>query len=453
MTEHTRRIGAGLLAALFFPGAAGATSLDVNTFYRMRALSYKNLYLDGGSNDRSFITQNAQLSAFVRNIPVQLGPYPDQTLDVGLSLRGIGVAGSTTALQSPFDSIASHYPNTSFVPYVESAYVKVKQLFGRPIEATFGQQAFTLGSGLLLADDGVGMTGVSMMGGLPFWDMKAGGFIFQPRNSQAAADSLMVYGLTLELPTEGVWQLNQLVEKDQMSQSVTVNNLAVNKVTRQFTSLRYQMSYGPFVFDGEAAIQRGSAGPGGPSPGNPNGERIRFDANAQVLKAKWRQRLWRTGGEGIARLSFARGSGDVGATRTTDEAFFPSRGHRFDGLERGGFGDFFGATPYDAFGGKSSVTASGLPAGLSGIQTVGIGFTPPAYRGIALDLDYFLFQADRNSLGATRTLGQEYDIRLRYNARDRFAIQAGIAFFKAGDAISPTKPSARRITFEVLGRF
>lgn len=449
MTGHARTRLAALLGLLLLPSAARGSSLDVSSSYRLRAVSYTNLNLGGPKNDRSFLTQNARIGIFVKDLLLDPAGEEAGRMDVGAALRGIGVAGSSTALQSPFDRAAARYPDTSFTPFLENAYVRLHQLFGWPLEATFGQQNFSLGSGLLLSDDGAGMAGVSIKGSLPWWGLGGGLFVFQPRNSQAAADSLMTYGASIELPTNGTWQLNQLVEKDR--RPVTAAGLPVNKASRYFTGLRYQLNYGPLVFDGEAAIQKGSAVPPGPTPGNPDGTRVTYNGNAQVLKAKWRQAFWREG-EGIARLSFARGSGDSGATATTDEAFFPSSGHRYDGLERSGFGDFFAATPYDAFGGHSSSTASGLPAGASGIQSVGLGFTPPAYRGVALDLDYFLFQADRN-VGPHRTLGTEFDLRLRYRVRERFLMQLSGAFFTAGPAISASKTNARRYLFEVSGNF
>ena len=443
-----------LLLALspVWPAAASAASLDVSTFYRMRALSYSNLDLQEPPNNHSFISQNAQLSMFVKDIRLLSPGGEEQGMDVGLALRGIGVAGSSTALQAPFSSIGTNYPNTNFIPFIENAYVRLHQAFGHPIEATFGQQSFSLGSGLLLADDGAGLAGVHMFGSLPFWNMKAAGFIFQPRNSQAAANSLMAYGFSLELPTEGIWQFNELVEKDKTNQ-MTSGGIPISAATRYFTSARYQINYGPMVFDGEAAIERGSGVATGPTAINPSGTRVLFMGDAQVLRAKWRQNFTPTTGEGIARISVSRGSGYSGKTNTTDDAFFPSHGHRFDGLERSGLGDFFGATPYDGFGGKSSSTISGLPSGVSGIQTVNLGITPPAWRGIIVDLDYFLFQADRNLFGPHRTLGREYDVHFRYAVRDKLTILFGMASFTAGPAINITSPNARRYTFELSGRF
>ena len=309
-----------------------------------------------------------------------------------------------------------------------------------------GQQPYTVGSGLLLADDGVGLPGLSARGALPWWGMKLDGFVFQPRNNQLLADSLTVYGTSLEVPSEGTWQFNQMFEREQKQQLVAGN--PASKAVRSFTSARYMISFGPLFFDGEAAMERGSATPTGPAP---VGNHITFRGNAQVVRAKWKQPFFK-GEEGIARLTAARGSGDSAGTPTTDEAFFPSFGHRFDGLERSGFGDFFGATPYDAFGGQSTSTASGLPQGASGIVSVGLGFTPPAYHSFTFDLDYWLYQADRN-VGPHRTLGTEIDLRVRYGFHERFNMSASVASFTAGPAISSTKPSSRRYALEFSGRF
>ena len=113
----------------------------------------------------------------------------------------------------------------------------------------------------------------------------------------------------------------------------------------------------------------------------------------------------------------------------------------------------YGATPYDAFGGNySSSTRSGLPNGASGIIAVGAGYTPPAYHGVSLDVDYFLYQAERVSTGP-RTLGSEWDFRLRYQIRDQFGLSAGLAAFKAGTLTDAHKPSGRKLSFEASGRF
>lgn len=452
-----------LLGLWLGPKPLRAANLDVSASYRMRAVSYSNLALNLESrNNHSFISNDARLGLAVRRIQLESGAGEETTMDLGLLLHALGATGSTSSLKTPLDRAANHYPSADFTPFIENAYVKINRLFGWPMETTLGRQSFRLGSGLVLDDDGAGITGVRVRGELPWWGMHLEGFIFHDRNSRFGGDnSLGLYGASLDLPGEGTWQLNQILERDLAQQPVfgCVNPRAasaglpaeclVSKAHRSFTSLRYQLNYGPMVFDGEAAMQRGAATPTGLTPA-PN--HISYMGDAQVVRAKWKQRLAKFG-EGIARVSAARGSGDNPATPTTDEAFFPSKGHRFQGLERHGFGDFFGATPYDAFGGNySTSSASGLRQGSSGILVVGAGFTPPAYRGIALDIDYFLFQAERIRTGG-RNLGMEWDFRLRYNISDQFSISAAAALFRAGSASNPARGESKKFTIEAYGRF
>ena len=452
-----------ILALLLACGSASAraASLDVTASYKMKAASYSNLQYDvNDKNSHSFINNDARLGIAVRKIPLETRGGEETTMDLGIVLRALGVAGSTASVSSPFDRVASYYPNADLTPFIENAYLKVHRLWGYPWEATFGRQSYRLGGGLLLDDDGAGLTGASARGELPWWNMRLEGFVFNDRNplNASAPNSLDLAGLSIDLPGEGVWQLNQLFERDRAQQTVygctytgnpTANGCLVSKAFRSFTGVRYQISYGPMVFDGEAAIQKGYATPTGP---NPAGNHITYNGNAQVVRMKWKQSLWKTG-QGIARMSVARGSGDNPGTPTTDEAFFPSRGHRHDGLERSGFGDLFAATAYDAFGGNySTTTKSGLRNGASGLVVVGAGYTPPAYKGLTLDIDFYLYQAERISSGS-RTLGTEWDFRLRYPIRDQFTLAATMAYFRAGKFTDPGRSVARKYSFEASGRF
>jgi hypothetical protein len=483
-----------LCAALFLLLAAlpaRAANLDVTASYKMRALSYQNLNLSGdkaSQEDHSFISNDASLGIAVRNIDLEPKGSEEMTMDVGVVLRALGVTGSTTALQGqPFNRIASNYPSADFTPFLENAYLRVYHFLGYPIEATFGRQNYRLGSGLLLDDDGAGFTGITVKGDLPWWGMKAEGFVFEDRNSLVATqdnadNSLALFGFAVDVPTEGVWQLNQLFERDlgsQMAYGCTYpdtvpNNFGVpyecyvSKTFKSFTDVRYSLNYGPIVFDGEAALEKGLASTtSNPldlqntqtfTPGlfNTPPGRITYSGNAEVVRAKWKQSLPRLG-EGIARLSVARGSGDDPSDSTRDTAFYPAHGHQFDGLDRSGFGDFFGATPYSAFGGNygpkgSSTTASGLQQGNSGIVVVGIGYTPPAFRGYVLDVDYFLFQSDR-AVNNSHVLGKEWDFRLRYNVQDRFGFAFSAALFTAGSAGIAEGAKAKKYGLTAFGRF
>lgn len=446
-----------LLAAS--PAPALAASLDVTAAYRMKAVSYTNLgHDDSRRNDHSFITNDARLGIAVKRIPLETRGGEETTLDLGLRLRAIGVAGSSATLRgAPFDRISDYYPAADMTPFIERAYLRVNKLWGLPWETVWGRQSYRLGSGLLLDDDGAGLTGFSARGELPWWGMHLDAFVFNDRNPLAASspNSLDMFGFAVDLPSEGTWQLNQLVERDRGIQVVpgcnyagnpTAGGCLVSKAVRSFSSVRYQISHGALVFEGEAALQKGVATPTGVAAA-PN--HITYSGNAQVVRMKWKQSLYKSA-QGIARVSAARGTGDDPATPTTNEAFFPSRGHRHDGIERVGFGELFAATPYDALG--ATTTVNGLGANASGLLVFGAGYTPPAWRGFTLDLDYFLYQAERIRAGK-RTLGMEWDARLRYPIRDQFTLSATMAYFRAGSALEPGRSISRKYSIEASGRF
>ncbi|MBI5883411.1 MAG: hypothetical protein HZB91_09945 [Elusimicrobia bacterium] len=441
------------------PSASTAASLDLSASYRARLLSYANLDLNKTtSNNHSFLSNDARLSFAARRIYLDTWRGEEMTLDVAVGLRALGVAGSTTAFQAPFDRIADHYPNTTFVPFFEKAYLGLHNAFGLPLDLTMGRQSYRLASGLLLDDDGAGLTGAVGVGALPFWDMKMEGFYFFAKNSQQDPNNLNLYGASIIIPGEGTWQFSALAEDDRRNQvqygcsytQMPATGCRAYRSRRYFPSARYTLHYGPIVFDGEAAFQMGKAKIAQDTGGAP--KQATFQGNAQVVRAKWKQKLYRAG-EGIARMTIARGSGDDFGTPDEDEAFFPSMGHRFDGLERSGFGDFFGASPYDAFGGNhSTTTASGLNYRASGIIAVGAGYTFPSYRNIALDIDYWLFQADRIRRGK-RTLGGEWDFKLRYNLKDIFSMSVSAALFGVGTASNQDLGASRKYAFEVFGKF
>lgn len=441
-------------------GSAYAANLDVTSSYKMKAVSYENLDLGADTNNHALLLNDARLGIAVRKIRLDANDAEDSTLDVGLVLHAVGVAGSTSSLASPVNEAAANYPTTNMTPFIENAYLKLSRLFGMPVESTIGRQTYRLGSGLLLDDDGAGFNGVTLRGEFPWQGLRGEAFVFQDKNPQAlsASSSLTLFGLSLAIPTEGTWEVNELVENDHSDQLVygctyagdpDLAGCRVSRALRSFSSARYQINFGPMVFDGEAAMEKGVATPTGATPA-PN--HITYNANAQVVKMKWKQSLYKTG-EGIARVSVARGSGDDTSTATSDEAFFPSHGHRFSGLERSGFGSFYSATPYDAYGGNySTSTKSGLPNGASGLIVVGAGYTPPAFWGFNLDLDYYLYQAERIANGS-RTLGNEWDLGIRYPIKDQVNIALGLAYFKSGLVTDPNASIARKYSFEASARF
>ncbi len=474
----SRSVPARLFALLaFVPAPALAANLNINGALKMDDYSYSDLNLNSASpNNRDFLETNAQLGVAIDGVSLkQLGePKLDNTtMDAVLKLHAIGVTNSGLETGStasgvlgsqPFKQISQNYPAVDYSPFVENAYVDIKDPYGVPLKMAIGRQSFKLGSGMLLDDDGAGFDGARVQATLPWWEIKTQAFAFVTHDAHyAVPDNLGLYGFGADLPVQkkkGNLQINELVEKDNPTAPVPVEgcidpgpSCLTTKSFKSFSDLEYNIDWGHLSFNGEAALERGEGSGVAPTPAH-----ITYQGDAEVLNFKWTQPLYHLKKPGIARIIIARGSGDRGGSSGIDGAFFPSHGHQFDGMARDGYGNFFGATPYSAFGGNyattgSSANASGLAPGASGIDTVGVGITPPAWHGIVLDAGYYLFQADR-VLSGSKTLGTEWDADLHYDIRQHLTLEASMGLFKAGTASQTTgSGSANVYSFLAVGRF
>jgi hypothetical protein len=153
--------------------------------------------------------------------------------------------------------------------------------------------------------------------------------------------------------------------------------------------------------------------------------------------------------------SFGVASGDAG-DGGKDKAFRPSFGHKFDGLERSGFGEFYGATLYDAI--PSSAHPSGLPPGFSGIRVIGAGITAHPTALISVGIDYFVYDAQESAGAAFATtssdsaLGSELDIGIGFAYTNYLSFRASAAFFSPGEAYDKGD-KANRFLVEAVGKF
>ena len=152
--------------------------------------------------------------------------------------------------------------------------------------------------------------------------------------------------------------------------------------------------------------------------------------------------------------SFGMASGDSGGGK--DNSFNPTFGHKYDGLERSGFGEFYGATLYDAL--PSSANARGLPPGFSGMRVIGAGVTTHPTALLSIGIDYFVFTAQETAGSAfpltssESSLGTELDIGLGFAYTSYLSFRGSFALFSPGKAYEHTD-NARRILVEAVGRF
>lgn len=421
---------------------ARGARLDLSSDVQIRALSYGNINFSASEPaDHAFIAQNASLGFVVKDIKVEKSR--DSSLDVGIVFNAVGVAGSTAPAKAPFDRIASRYPNTGFMPFIQQAYMRFNRAFDKDITMTLGRQSFALASGMTLSDDGLGFTGARVeLPSLLGKGIKTELFAFEPMAAQIGQDTVDLYGASFSVPAEGLWQFYTFWENDKNAPSKF--GTPVKSTLKQFSGVRYSLNYSFFSFDGEAAMQSGKA-----TPSAPNANEIKFNGTAMLLKGKWTQQMGRLG-TGMARIAVGRGSGDDPGTQDIDEAFFPNFGQRYRGIERNGFGAIFGSTLYDSI--ATSGTVSGLPGTASGVQLFSMGATLPPYRGFYTDIDMYFFKADRVVTGS-KSIGSEMDIKITYPFGDKFKIQLIYASFSPDDIYpSGTKP-VKLLALETSARF
>jgi len=429
-----------LLAAAFFCAntAHAATKLNITSEVKESAQSWQNLNFAGSNpTNQAFIMQDASLGIITKGI--RPSPELETSLDVGLVFRSVGIAGSTATIPSPFDSVSSRYGTGDFKPFMQNAYLRVNNLFDANLSLTAGRQPYTLGSGLCMSDNGFGMTGFLAKATNIWKNIGAQAFFFQPAKYSPGEASLT--GFALDVPAEGLWQFYMLNELDTTgTQSL---GLATDSINRQFYGLYYALQFGFMSFEGEAAMQRGTASIAG------GGGKNTLGGTAIMLTGKWEQPMSKLG-TGTAHITYGRASGQQPNAQNQDNAFFPGWGRKYDGLERSGYGEVFGATLYDAYG--STSTANGLPAGLSGIQVINLGVTLPPWHGLYTNLDMFFFEA-ATSASSSKSLGRELDISLLYPFKSHLRMKASYAAFTPGAAYADSTKSPKKVSFTISADF
>lgn len=441
---HKFYLGASLifLCLMLLSSGAFAAKLDMSAEISESADAWSNLdFASASPSNRFYILQNASFGVTLKNIRYM--PDGDGLLDIGVEFAAVGI-NSGGALPSPFDRMASFYPDTAFKPWVRQAYLKANGLFGNEdVSIIAGRQRFVLATGMALSDNGIGMPGFRVKYDNAFWDcVGAEAFVFQPKAADASSGGTTVAGVSFDGVSDGKWQAYSFFELDK--QTTAAMSVPVTGATRNFTGISYSLRLGQLSFDAEGALEQGLAS------GANGGQNVKFSGSALYFSGKWAQSMGKLG-TGTARVAFGRASGDNPSSSGTDEAFFPSYGAKYDGFERNGYGMVFGATLYDAMGGDSS-TSNGLPAGLSGIQVINLGATFDLPRGFKLDADVFFFEASVSANGQ-RQLGRELDLKFSWPAAAHWGFSAGYGTFSPGAAYADGTPSSSKFFTTTYARF
>lgn len=445
------------------------STLDIGTQYRLRGISMsKTDYGATGNQEYSYNSQRAL---------AHIGGRFSPNIELMAQWQAIGVAGSSNSVTNPVVNTAgSRYPNTNFTPWVQWAYLKASQLYDLPIDLTVGRQPILLGDGLILSDDDLGFTGIRLASRLPFYDLQASAFTFKVGESFLGSSDTDIYGFEITKPTRNIrYQLALVTERDASGSTLYIRpseyvndtarfpagtNFTASRITRTFYDARLEgrLLQGGF-YKAELALQSGSVSRSSSTLGS-----VDLGGYAFLLSAGLYTKTSKYGPIEIHGL-FGLASGDSGGGK--DSSFRPAFGRRWDGLERSGFGEFYGATLHDAIPSttysatSSTPTVSGLPPGYSGLRVIGAGVTTHPTALLSVGIDYYVYTAQESPgsnfqslANSESSLGTELDIGAGFAYTNYLTFRASVAFFSAGKAYARlNNDDARRFLIEVIGRF
>lgn len=403
-------------AAAFFPAAARATKLDLSADVNIKAANYAHLIYNNARNSQALYSETAKLGFVIKDI--RLEKAPQSTMEVGIVLQSVGTGTSSGTVTGPqFSDAANRLPQSNGAPFIREAYVKIRKFIAPNITATLGRHDFTLGQGIALSSDDLGLPGGRLEADQVYRGIKAELFYFRPFNNFNYTN---IYGGSAYYPgNEGVWQLYHFWQQDTGAGSHIAFNTAAQ--TKKYTGLRYLLSQKQIAFDGEAVIQRGTAVKAG------GGGTAAYNAHAFMMNGSWAQNIGFFGRSKL-RLGYGRSSGNPGtaASDKTDKAFFPAFGRKYEGLGRSGYGEIAGASLYDIL--KTSPTANGLPDGVSGMNLIIIG-ADLTYNKLLLSADLYKFRATNNANGGSLQIASEWDLKIAYPLSENLRLTAVYAVF------------------------
>jgi hypothetical protein len=477
------------LLLLLSSSAYASSILDIGTDYRLRGISITkaDYGLTPNQNYSYYYSQRAE---------AHIGGKFSPNIEFMTQFQALGVAGSSGSINNiTVDPSQNRYPNTNFTPWIQWAYMKASRLYDSPVDLTIGRQPITLGDGLILSDDDLGFTGIRMDAVLPWYDIRANVFTFKPgQNLTNMNGGIDLYGFELTKPAANMrYQVSVVNEHDTSGSTVYIRpsenaspnnprylsaiplgttpgpfpfNFTATHISRTFIDGRveYRLSEGGFL-KAEAALQNGQVARD-PSLGTSTAAALGYSPDvtlggyAFLVSGGLFTRFSKYGPIEIHGL-FGIASGDSGGG--TDNSFHPDFGHQYDGLERSGFGEFYGATLYNAMpsssygANASSPSVSGLPQGNSGIRVIGAGVTTHPTSLFSIGIDYFVYTAEESTnfspAPSESSLGTELDFGAGFAYTNYLTFRATYAIFSPGKAYGAFTNNATRFALEAVGRF
>jgi len=457
-----------------FTAITSAESLSLDDDYRARGILLTNTNFNNASSSGTY-------SYYSQRLDLTLTGKFNEGIEICTRISALGVAGSSTAFAGLSNSTSTApaypYPNIDFIPFINYAYVKIKNLGDTPITVIAGQQPFNYGNGLIIADNGMGLMGFRIYGKykLPLpvptsiFSKRRAGLYYLPIETEiftakvAAAGGLApgyshdLYGLVNRIKNGKYdYEISIFQDSDASgSQYIKGSNAypatSINKYFYDFYMTRKE-DISNIRF--EIAKENGSVK-------NTDGQQITIDGMGYTIFGELIGNKTSLG-KVTAHAQIAYSSGDSNPNSfASDGSFNPTQTRRFDGLERVGYGELFAASPYDA------LFPLPLNSYYSGIDTLNVGVDISPVYGWNMGVDYFYFAASEGPAGApdasgfeklygaNYSLGVEMDLYVKFahskytEARfsySRYTPPAFVVFW-------PTSDPATRYQFEISAKF
>lgn len=439
---------------LFSSSFLHSAVIDLGSEYRLRSVTLANpTYTSetpvgtGKTIDQHYFSHRAR---------VYFKGKFDPNIEIGATLQALSVAGST----APF---INRYPKEDFTPFIENATIQANEIYDFPISVTLGRQPYQWGTGLLIADDGLGFDSVRLDAG-PFWNISTHFLTAKVKEHLTSGDQdLHLAGLSYN------WGLNKIragyiIEIDQTGSSYfnlsSTTPVSTEKISREFIDFQLEgrLEKGAY-YNAEYVIQRGySRVPG--TETKLSGSALTFEGGFDFIHPRYKRM--------ILAFVFMQGSGDNSSTTNEDEKFNPSFGHKYDGLERSGRGELFAGNPYTFFNedkviipitvGSSVIATRPYTATYSGIRTFGFKGSVQPWDFFTAGLEYYLYTAmEKSDLGVgapsliQKSIGRELVItgQINYFKYINFSIRWG-KFFPSSIL---NDVGSSRLMLEAQGRF
>lgn len=399
-----------------------ASTLIVETDMGLSGISYSNLDYDSK-------TSTDAVSFYAQRLCLGVGGKFAGGVEIMARIQSLSVVGSTVnALPSEIARFRRHpYPDISGRPFVENLYFKVKDFSEYPASITVGRQPFDMGDGLL-SDNSAGLNALRLSVNYP---ERLTGDIFTAKVSEGfyADTDFDVYGIDLIYRLEKD-KINILYVSEQDSSGAIYergDSAGTSRIIKNFIKggIRREDEYGEYRAtyareSGEVALL--------------DGRSVGLDGYAWELSGTLRAKDTKVGAvsAGLFMTMFS-GDDDTLSIGSSDSEFRPSLARRYDGLEPAGHGRLFGASYNEA--------AIELPAGYSGINTIGILFDFSPFFRWSFGVNYFLFSSSEHPLkpqkeasgferllGAKYSLGAEMDIYMKYDLSKN--VSAGFGYYR-----------------------